>query len=135
MQPIGLLVMLPLDTVLLLSGLYGAPHRLFLLVLGLQLPLQVEVELPLALDALLLHIADHALVHCLGRRDAIVSVLKRSKGGVDHAMAYSSSEVKGAARTYGFLGLLLEVHEDDGRRGEERCPGEGDFRAAGCHCG
>lgn len=41
------------------------PHALVLLVLGLQLLLQVEVELALAFDALLLHITDHALVHRL----------------------------------------------------------------------
>lgn len=37
--------------------------------------------------------------------------------------------------TYGFLGLLLEVHEDDGRHGKDRRPSEGDFRAAGGHFG
>ena len=42
-----------------------AAHRLLLLVLGLQLPLHVKVELALALDALLLHVADDALVHGL----------------------------------------------------------------------
>ena len=40
-------------------------HTLFLLILGLELPLHGKVELALALDTLLLHVADHALVHCL----------------------------------------------------------------------
>lgn len=35
--------------------------------------------------------------------------------------------------SYMFLGLLLEVHQDDGRHGEERRPGEGDLGAAGGH--
>lgn len=38
-------------------------------------------------------------------------------------------------RTYGFLGLLLEVHENDGRHGKEGRPSEGNFRAARGHCG
>lgn len=41
------------------------PHCLLLLVLGFELPLDIEVGLALALDALLLHVTDHALVHCL----------------------------------------------------------------------
>lgn len=64
---------LPLHAVLLLGGLDGAPNCLLLPILGLQLLLQVEVELPLALDALLLHVADDALVHCLWNADAAVS--------------------------------------------------------------
>lgn len=86
MQLAAVPLLLPLHAVLLLGGLDGAPHRLLLLVLGLQLPLQVEVELPLALDALLLHVADDALVHCLESQGSLVSGwsdnLKRAIGNV-----------------------------------------------------
>ena len=43
----------------------AVPHCLLLLVLGFELPLDIEVGLALALDALLLHVTDHTLVHCL----------------------------------------------------------------------
>jgi len=41
-------------------------NALHLLVLGLEHLLEVEIELPLLLDALLLDVADYALVHRLG---------------------------------------------------------------------
>lgn len=43
-----------------------------LLVLCLEGPLHVEVELPLALDALLLHVADDSLVHRLYKVSPLV---------------------------------------------------------------
>jgi len=46
-------------------NLLDGVHALLLLVLRLELALHVEVELALALDALLLHVADYALVHGL----------------------------------------------------------------------
>lgn len=98
------------------------PHRLLPLVLGLELLLQLKVELALALDALLFHVADDALVH--GLREA-------KRRSARDEMRWGG---RGVA-AYGFLGRLLEVHEDDGRRGEEGGAGEGELGAAGGHCG
>ena len=47
----------------------------------------------------------------------------------------SQSVSKEREATNSFLGLLLEMHEDDGRHGEEGCSGQGDLGAAGRHAG
>jgi len=41
------------------------PHALHLLVLGLELALEIEIELSFLFDALLLHVAYHSLMHRL----------------------------------------------------------------------
>lgn len=51
-----------------LGRCYRVVHRLFALELCLQLLLHIKVQLSLALDSLLFHIADDTFVHGLSRR-------------------------------------------------------------------
>ena len=48
-----------------LSLVRAVRHILHFPVLFLQLPLHFEIDLPFALDSLLLHVADHTLMHGL----------------------------------------------------------------------
>lgn len=88
------------------------------LVFLLENPLHVEVELPLALDALLLHVSDDALVHCLWKS------VRQSLG----------MRGRGDGAAYGLLGALLEVDEEDGGDGEEGGAGEGQLGCARHGC-
>ena len=100
-------------------------HTLFLLILGLELPLHGKVELALALDTLLLHVADHALVHCLW--------VRRMECQEIFCVRYDKNgrKRKWEGETNGLLGLLLVVHKSHGREGEEGGAQEGELRRAG----
>jgi hypothetical protein len=61
-----LVVVIFLPTSFIRAVRYSLNFAVFLL----ELALHFEVDLSFALDSLLLHIADHALMHCLGRGSA-----------------------------------------------------------------
>lgn len=97
---------------------YGLNLAVFLL----ELALHFEIDLSFALDTLLLHVADHALMHCLYR------------GSV------RDSPINSKMFAYGFVGHLLVVDEvNDTNRAQdgtgERClcfGRHGDFKFFYC---
>lgn len=84
---------------------------LHLPVFLLQLPLHLEVHLSFAFDALLLHISDHSLMHCLHPRQFT-------------SLKWTRKIVK-RCRTYSLLILLLLVHEQHDADGAETCAEQG----------
>lgn len=108
-----------------------APDALLLLVLGLERPLQVKVELALLLEAHLLHVADHALVHRLGAVSTTEEArLSRGLHGSLRDMGGGRGGDIGET-TYRPLGLLLEVDNEHGGEGEDGGRPEGDLGGAG----
>jgi len=97
--------------------------------LGFQRGLRVEICLSLALETLLLDVADYALVHCLFTNMLAWVTLLRVRRGSDWKgrRGWFRGDEGGEGRTYGFLGALGVVYKYYCAEGEGGCCEEGEF--------
>lgn len=114
----------------LLRRRYRVVYGLLPLIFFLQLSLHLEIELSLPLYPLLLHVPNDALVHCLLERQLYLLTQKLHLIFLRRLLAVWRKPIDRVGYTYIFLGLLLEVHEDDGAGCEERRCREGELRGA-----